>query len=87
MVGVLNKLKLSQQPLLHIPNNIPYHSFQPNYSSKGDQANIRSKAPSITPHLTIHISHFLSLNPNFIMSPSRDQHIRETREIHLIQRS
>ena len=83
----IKKLQLSQQPFLHIPINIPYHSFHLNYPSKSNQTNLRSSTPSFTPHPISHISSLLSLNPNFIKSPSRDQYIIKTRERHHIPSS
>ena len=83
----IKKLQLSQQPLPHLYNNIRYHSFKLNYPFEGNQTNLRSKPPSIIPYLTSHISSFLSLYPNIIMSPSRDQHIKKTRGRYLLQGS
>ena len=87
MLGILTTTNYLNNHSFTFPNNITYHFLQLNYPSKGNQTNLRSKSPSVTPHLTSHISSFLSLNQNFIKSPSRDQHIMETRERHLIQSS
>ena len=75
MVGVLTTSNFLNNHSFTFPNNITYHFLQLNYPLKGNQTNIRSNTPSKRPHVTSHISSFLSINPNFIMASSRNKYI------------